>query len=119
MNFASWKERRAVAAALKPVYQAESAVASRERLEDIDHGPWVEKYPTIAQSWRRNWEQVIPFFAFAPSLEKSSTPPMRSRVLMLKCARRYECAAIFPGAQEKSTSFVAGCQGADGDPIRR
>jgi len=28
------------------------------------------KYPAIAQSWRRNWEQVIPFFAFAPDLRK-------------------------------------------------
>jgi len=48
MHFASWKERRPVAAALKPIYQAESA----------------------AKSWRRNWEQVIPFFAFAPDLRK-------------------------------------------------
>jgi putative transposase len=30
--------------------------------------PWGQKYPAIAQSWRRNWEQVIPFFAFAPEL---------------------------------------------------
>jgi hypothetical protein len=31
-------------------------------------GPWGRKYPAIAQSWRRNWEQVIPFFAFAPEV---------------------------------------------------
>ena len=24
----------------------------------------------IAQSWRRNWEQVSPFFAFAPDVRK-------------------------------------------------
>jgi Transposase, Mutator family len=29
---------------------------------------WGRKYPAIAQSWRRNWEQVIPFFAFAPEV---------------------------------------------------
>jgi transposase-like protein len=29
-----------------------------------------QKYPTVAQSWRRNWEQVIPFFAFAPEVRK-------------------------------------------------
>jgi putative transposase len=71
MQFCSWKEHRLVAAALKPVYQAESAAAARERLEDFDHGPWGQKYPAIAQSWRRNWEQVIPFFAFAPEVRKS------------------------------------------------
>jgi putative transposase len=70
MHFASWKEQRPVTAALKPIYQAESAAAARERLEDFDRGPWGQKYPAIAQSWRRNWEQVIPFFAFAPALRK-------------------------------------------------
>jgi putative transposase len=70
MQFASWKERRPIAGALKPIYQAESAATARERLEDFDRGPWGQKYPAIAQSWRRNWEQVIPFFAFAPELRK-------------------------------------------------
>ena len=27
-------------------------------------GPWGRKYPAVAQMWRRNWERVIPFFAF-------------------------------------------------------
>jgi len=70
MQFVSWKERKLISAALKPIYQAESAAAARERLEAFDAGPWGQKYPAIAQSWRRNWEQVIPFFAFAPELRK-------------------------------------------------
>jgi putative transposase len=70
MQFASWREHRAVAAALKPVYQADSAAVASERLEDFARGRWGQKYPAIAQSWRRNWEQVIPFFAFAPELRK-------------------------------------------------
>jgi putative transposase len=70
MQLASWKERRPVATALKPIYQAESAAAARARLEAFDRGPWGQKYPAIAQSWRRNWEQVIPFFAFAPEVRK-------------------------------------------------
>jgi putative transposase len=70
MQFASWRERRKIAAALKPIYQAASAAAARERLEDFERGPWGQKYPAMANSWRRNWEQVIPFFAFAPELRK-------------------------------------------------
>src|SRR5215469_2687939 len=70
MQFVSWKERKLVSAALKLIYQAESAAAARDRLEAFDAGPWGQKYPAIAQSWRRNWEQVIPFFAFAPELRK-------------------------------------------------
>jgi putative transposase len=70
MHFASWKERRLVAAALKPIYQAESAEVARERLEEFDRSPLGRKYPAIAQSWRRNWEQVIPFFAFAREVRR-------------------------------------------------
>jgi putative transposase len=39
-------------------------------LEVFDAGPWGEKYPAIAQSWRRNWEQVIPFFAFPTAVRR-------------------------------------------------
>lgn len=70
MHFASWKDRKAVGGALKPIYQAESAAAARERLEEFDRSIWGRKFPAIAQSWRRNWEQVIPFFAFAPAVRK-------------------------------------------------
>ena len=65
MQFASWKERKAVAAALKPIYQALDPTAAGAALDAFDEGPWGRKYPAIAQSWRRNWEQVTPFFAFA------------------------------------------------------
>lgn len=70
MQFASWKERKAVAAALKPVYRADNADSARHELEAFDAGEWGQKYPAIAKSWRRNWEQVIPFFAFAPEVRK-------------------------------------------------
>lgn len=65
MQFASWKERKAIAAALKPIYQALDPTAANAALDAFDEGPWGRKYPAIAQSWRRNWEQVTPFFAFA------------------------------------------------------
>ena len=68
MHFVTWKERRLIGAALRPIYHAESASAAQARLEEFDRGPWGRKYPAIAQSWRRNWEQVIPFFAFAPEV---------------------------------------------------
>lgn len=70
MQFASWKERRLVAAALKPVYGADTATTAALRLDEFDAGPWGQKYPAIAQSWRRNWEQVIPFFAFPGAVRK-------------------------------------------------
>jgi putative transposase len=70
LDYASWKDRKAVAAALKPIYAAASAKAAQEALEAFETGPWGRQYPTIAQSWRRAWEHVIPFFAFPPDVRR-------------------------------------------------
>jgi putative transposase len=70
LQFASWKERKPIVAALKPIYRSPNAAAAAAALEEFDQGPWGRKYPAIAQSWRRNWEAVIPFFAFAPEVRK-------------------------------------------------
>ena len=70
MQRASWKERKALAAALRPIYQADNAEAAETALQDFEQGPWGQKYPTVAQSWRRRWEQVIPFFAFPAAVRK-------------------------------------------------
>ena len=70
MQFASWKERKLIAAALKPIYQARDAQAAEAELERFEQGPWGQKYPAITQSWRRNWAAVIPFFAFPVEVRK-------------------------------------------------
>jgi putative transposase len=31
---------------------------------------WGKRYPAIGQVWRRAWEHVVPFFAFAPGIRK-------------------------------------------------
>jgi len=70
LDYASWKERKAIAAALRPIYAAATLEAAQEALEDFANGAWGKKYPTIVQSWRRAWEHVIPFFAFPPEVRR-------------------------------------------------
>ena len=70
LSFASWKERKAVAAALKPVYQALDTDAARDALDAFEAGPWGQRYPNITASWRRNWERVIPFFDFPSDIRR-------------------------------------------------
>jgi hypothetical protein len=69
LNFCSWKDRKAVAARLREVYGAETAEAARDALEAFD-AEWGKQYPSIAQAWRRAWEQVIPFFVFSPEIRR-------------------------------------------------
>ena len=71
MAYGSWKERKAIAASLKPVYQAENADAAESALEAFEASEWGQKYPNIAKSWRRRWDQVIPFFAFSAPIRRA------------------------------------------------
>jgi len=64
LHFATWKDRKSVAAALKGIYQAPSAAAAEQTLAAFAASPWGQKYPPIAAAWRRQWPQVIPFFAY-------------------------------------------------------
>ena len=70
LQYTGWKDRKAVAAALRPIYTAPSAEAAEAALTAFAAGPWGQKYPTIAASWRRAWERVIPFFAFPPAVRR-------------------------------------------------
>ncbi len=70
LSFCNWKERQPVARELKRIYNAETAEVAAKRLEDFAAGPWGKRLPAIAQSWRRVWEQVIPFFDFPAEVRK-------------------------------------------------
>lgn len=70
LDYASWKDRKALAAAIKPIYTAPSAEAAMAELEAFAQGPWGEKFPTVAAAWRRAWDRVIPFFAFPPAIRR-------------------------------------------------
>jgi putative transposase len=70
MQFASWKERKALAQAMRPIYAAASSEAAASELDSFEQGPWGQKYPAVTASWRRRWEEVIPFFAFSPEVRK-------------------------------------------------
>jgi len=70
LAFVSYKDRRAVAAALKEVYRARTAELGQAALGAFDEGPWGRRYPVIAQSWRRHWAEVIPFYAFPTEVRR-------------------------------------------------
>ena len=70
LDYVSWTNRKAVAAALRPVYAAPTEAAAREALAAFEKGEWGQKHPTIAAAWHRNWERVIPFFAFPPDIRR-------------------------------------------------
>jgi putative transposase len=70
LDYASWKDRRMLAAAIRPIYTAASAEAAEAELDAFEQGPWGQKFPTVVAAWRRAWSHVIPFFAFPPQIRR-------------------------------------------------
>jgi len=70
LDYAGWKDRKAVAAALRPIYAAASAQAAEQALQAFADGPWGAKYPMIVAAWQRAWEHVTPFFVFPPDIRR-------------------------------------------------
>jgi len=70
LDYASYKERAALAAGVKPIYTAPSAEAAAAALEDLEQSELGRKYLPVVKAWRSAWDRVIPFFAFPPAVRK-------------------------------------------------
>src|SRR5919106_2776901 len=70
LDYTTWKERKLVAAALRPIYAAPSAELAAAALDSFERGPWGARFPTVVAAWRRAWTHVIPFFAFPPDVRR-------------------------------------------------
>jgi putative transposase len=70
LDYASWKDRKGLAAALRPIYTAPSAEAAEAALDAFQTGEWGGKFPTVVAAWRRAWDRVVPFFAFPPAIRR-------------------------------------------------
>jgi putative transposase len=69
LNFVSWKLQREVAADLKTIYTSSTVEVAEQRLSAFE-AKWDKDYPSVGQSWRRNWARVIPFFDYPPEIRK-------------------------------------------------
>lgn len=70
MRFVSWRDRRAVATALKPVYQAPDADTARAELDEFAASELGRRNPHTVAAFTSAWERFIPFLAFPPMLRR-------------------------------------------------
>ena len=70
MRFVSYKSRKAVAAALKPIYQAADEAAALAALEEFAASELGQANPNTVRVFRDAWERFIPFLAFPPMLRR-------------------------------------------------
>src|SRR5215210_1928558 len=70
MRFISYNDRKAVAAALRPIYTAPTETAAAQELEIFEGSIWGTKYPATVRVWRDAWQRFIPFLEFPPAVRK-------------------------------------------------
>ncbi len=69
LKFVSWKERKAVAADLKRIYQSLTVDEAEHELDAFAQR-WDEKFPTISRSWRNHWPNLITLFDYPDDIRK-------------------------------------------------
>lgn len=96
MSFASYKDRKAVATALKAIYTAIDATAAEAALAEFEQRDLATKYPAIAPSWRRAWSEVIPFLDYPPEVRRLIYTTNAIEALNSKIRRAVRTRGHFP-----------------------
>lgn len=96
LDYASWKDRKDLAAAIKPIYKAVSAEAAECALNAFEQGAWGRKFPTVTAAWRRAWDKVIPFFAFPPEVRRVIYTTNCHRKRQRQAAKNHQNPRPFP-----------------------
>lgn len=96
LDFVSYKDRKAVAAALKDIYRAMDAAAAEAALGAFETSEWGLKYPAISMAWRRVWNEVIPFFAFPKDVRRLIYTTNAIEALNSKLRRAIRARGHFP-----------------------
>src|SRR6185312_15082246 len=96
LEFVAYKDRKAVAAALKDIYRAMDADAAQAALGAFEESPWGRKYPAIGQSWRRAWAEVVPFYAFPGEVRRILYTTNAIEALNSKLRRAVRARGHFP-----------------------
>ncbi len=96
LDFVSYKDRKAVATALKDIYRAVDATAAAAALDAFEAGEWGRKYPAIVQGWRRAWGEVVPFYAFPNEVRRLVYTTNAIEALNSKLRRAVRARGHFP-----------------------
>ena len=67
LDYVSWKQRKEIAADLKPICQAPTAEEAGMNLELFEK-KWNKNHPSIGKSRRRNGERITPLFSYPPDI---------------------------------------------------
>ena len=70
LRYASYADRKKLAAALRAVYTAPTADAAHAALQELAEAPLGRKHTAAIAVWERAWDRFIPFLEFPPEIRK-------------------------------------------------
>jgi transposase-like protein len=102
LKFVSYKDYREVCKDLKKVYQADEMEGALEELERFEM-KWLEKYPEVAEKWRKDWKELSPFFDYPEAIRRSiyTTNPVEALHRCMRKATKSKGAFVSDAALEK------------------
>jgi putative transposase len=69
-RYGSYTDRKALCAAMRPIYTAADMDAAEAALLEFADSALGRKYPAAAAVWERAWDRFIPFLEFEPAIRK-------------------------------------------------
>jgi len=99
IKLVSWKDRKLVVAALKPIYGAQTEDLAEAALTAFESSALGARYPMIARSWRNNWERVIPFLAFPREVRRIIYTTNAIESLNFSLRKIIKCRGHFPNEE--------------------
>ena len=72
------------------------AAAGEAALAAFEEGPWGRRYPAIGPSWRRAWDEVVPFYAFPAEVRRLLYTTNAIEALNSKLRRAVRARGHFP-----------------------
>ena len=87
LAYVSYKDRKELAADLKPIYTAATEDEALVALQSFE-SKWGEKYPQIAKSWLKHWANLVGFLQYPKIIRKMIyARPMPSNLSTADCGK--------------------------------
>jgi putative transposase len=113
LRYVNYRDRKTVAAALRPIYTAANADDALAELERFDR-EWGGPYPMIAKQWRANWEHIIPFLSLPEALRQAVYTTNTIEALHRQIRKAIKTRGHFPDEQAATKLIYLAIQRADG-----
>jgi putative transposase len=112
LRYVNYRDRKRVAATLRPIYTAENAEQAQLELEAFDRA-WGVQYPMITQAWRANWEYIIPFLSLPEALRHAVYTTNTIEALHRQIRKAIKTRGHFPDEQAATKLIYLAIERAD------